>query len=58
VADYAAAVGHSVDSLLSRLGVARLDAAIYVGGAAVLLGFCAAVPSAVRVTLLRRAAGR
>ena len=58
--DFALAVGDLLDRLLGHFGVHgvnRLDAAVYVVVGTVILGLCAAVPSAVRVTL-RRSAGR
>lgn len=61
MADYFAGLGRSLDSLLGSLGVHNvngLDAGITILGAAIFLGFCAAVPSAVRITLLRRSASR
>jgi len=61
MADLYTSLGHSVDSLLVRLGVHGvngLDAVTYTLGAAIFLGFLAAVPSAVRLTLLRRSASR
>ncbi len=61
MADLFASLGGAVDGLLVRLGVhgvTGLDAGLYVLGAAIFLGFLATVPSAVRLTLLRRSPGK
>jgi len=60
VDNIALAAGALLDRFLDHLGVhgiTRLDAAVYALMATVIFGLCAAVPSAVRVTM-RRSAGR
>jgi hypothetical protein len=56
MAEFMAGLGPSLDSLLGHLrihGVGGLDLCFYVVGAAVVIGFCAAVRSATRVAFLR-----
>ncbi|HEY9142103.1 MAG TPA: hypothetical protein VIN93_14495 [Bryobacteraceae bacterium] len=56
MADYVAVANHVVDILLGYLGihgVHGLEAGLYIVGATVSVGFCAAVPSAFRIAFLR-----
>jgi hypothetical protein len=56
MADYLAVAGQYLDGLLSTLGihgVNGLDACTYLLWAAVIIGFCAAVRTATRLTMLR-----
>lgn len=55
MADYCSGLGHSLDILLGSLGVHGvhgLDAAVCILGAAITLGFCAIVRSAIRIAFL------
>lgn len=61
MADCLTALGQAIDSLLGQVGihnVSGLDASVYVLGATIFLGFCAAVPSAIRMAFLRSSGGR
>ena len=61
MADILADLGHSIESLLGYAGVHgvyRLDAAVYILGVTICLGFCAAVRSAIRVAFLSCSARR
>ncbi len=61
MADYFAGLGHSLDVLLAHpaiYGFHGLQAGVYVLGAIIAVGFCAAVPSAFRIAFLRCSAGR
>ncbi len=59
--DYFGELGHWLDSLLGHFGIQSingLDPSLCVLGAAIFLGFCAAVPSAIRMAFLRCSTGR
>jgi hypothetical protein len=55
MADFVTSLGHALDTLLSYLGVHGVngpEAAFYILGATIALGFCAAVRSAIRIAFL------
>jgi len=61
VANVLASLAPALDSVMSQLGIhgiSGLNASIYVVGATVLIGFCAAVHSATRIANLRCSARR
>ncbi|MGO9009962.1 MAG: hypothetical protein ACLQPN_07655 [Bryobacteraceae bacterium] len=56
MAEYVAVANHALDILLGHLGihgVHGLEAGLYIVGATISIGFCAAVPSAFRIAFLR-----